>query len=162
MQNLIMNLPTCKKTRSNRGFTLIEIMVVLVIATVVLSIAIPRIRTINDERRARESARVIGSAFATASQRAASDGVAGVRITRNPNILDASTAPPFLVAATQVSLLRAVPNYAGDQLNSQITGVTGNTVTIPEPFEQSTLDIVQAGDSISFSSSSIRLSLIHI
>ena len=140
----------------NRGFTLIEIMVVLVIATVVLSIAIPRIRTINDERRARESARVIGSAFSTASQRAAIDGVAGVRITRNTNILDSSTTPPFQVAATQVSLLRAVPNYSGDQLNSQITGVAGDTVMIPTPFEQTTLEIVQEGDSISFSSSSIR------
>ena len=161
MQNLTMNQPTFK-TRNTRAFTLVEIMVVLVIATVVLSIAIPRIRTINDERRARESARVIGSAFATASQRASIDGVAGVRITRNPNILDTSPTPAmpaFQVAATEVSLLRAVPNYSGDQLNSQITGVTGNTVMIPEPLEQTALEIVQAGDSISFSSSSIRYTI---
>ena len=68
---------------SNRGFTLVEILVVLVIATVVLSIAIPRIRTVNKERNTREAARVVGSVFANASQRALIDGVAGVRITRN-------------------------------------------------------------------------------
>ena len=112
-----MKHPTLK-THRTQGFTLIEILVVIVIATVVLSIAIPRIRTVNAERNARETARVVGSAFSNASQRAAIEGVAGLRIVRNPNFIQGGGATPFQFAATQLTVLRAVPSFTGDQLGS--------------------------------------------
>ena len=129
-----------------------EILVVIVIATVVLSIAIPRIRTVNSERNARETARVVGSAFSNASQRAAIEGIAGVRIVRNPNFAQGT----FQFAATQLTVLRAVPSFTGDQIGAEITGSTATSVDIDEPFEQAELDIIQIGDSISFGSSSAR------
>jgi hypothetical protein len=127
---------------------------VLVIATVVISIAIPKIRTINQERNIREAARVVGSAFANASQRSSIDGVAGVRITRNQNYDQGG----FKFAATEISLLRKVPNYTGDVANSQITAsdAGAGTVTIPRPIEQDELGIIEIGDTISFSNSSFR------
>jgi hypothetical protein len=133
---------------------------VLVIATVVISIAIPKIRTINKERNIREAARVVGSAFANASQRASIDGVAGVRITRNPNYDQGG----FKFAATEISLLRKVPNYTGDVQNSQITGSneTAGTVTIIKPLEQDELNIIRIGDSISFSNSSTKYRITNV
>ena len=133
-----------------RGFTLVEILVVVVIATVVLAIAIPRIRTINKERNIREASRVIGSAFANASQRAVIDGVAGVRISRNPNFMAGS----LQYGATEISLLRSVPNYIGDAMDAEITNATlDNVIQINMPLEQEALGIISAGDSISFGNS---------
>jgi len=151
--DLTMNHPIFRN-RSNRAFTLVEILVVLVIASIVLAIAIPRIRTVNKERNLREAARVVGSAFANASQRALIDGIAGVRVTRNANFDQGG----YLFAATEISLLRAVPNYSGDALGAGVTAVSGtaNTVTIPRPLEQDSLDIIQLGDSISFGTSSFK------
>jgi prepilin-type N-terminal cleavage/methylation domain-containing protein len=154
-----MNHLISKNNRA-RGFTLVEILVVLVIAAVVISIAIPRIRTVNKERNTREAARVIGSAFANASQRASIDGVAGVRITRNPNFDQGG----FQFAASEISLLRKVPNFAGDQEDAQITGSNEamSTVDIDAPLEQASLNIVKAGDSISFSNSSLRYRITNV
>jgi hypothetical protein len=122
--------------------------------------AIPRIRTVNKERNTREAARVVGSAFANASQRAAIDGVAGVRITRNPNFDQGG----FQFAASEISLLRKVPNYTGDQVNAQITGSNEamSTVSIAAPLEQASLNIVKAGDSISFSNSALRYRITNV
>ena len=149
------------KNRSNHsGFTLVEILVVLVIATVVLSMAIPRIRTVNRERGMREAARVVGSALANASQRARVDGVAGVVIKRNPNFVAGS----LQYAATELSLLRSVPNFTGDQqydenINNRGASKSGGLdtqVQIPFPFEQEEFDLIRAGDSISFNNSSVQ------
>lgn len=160
-----MRVPPMKNTNtfsksSQRGFTLVELLVVLVLATVVLSIAIPRIRAVNKERNIREAARVVGSAFATASQRASIDGIAGVRLTRNPNFVDGFG---YQFAATQISLLRNVPGFSGDQLNSAIgnavdeaAGAPYFNIDIDLPFEQDELSVVRAGDTISFNTSSMK------
>ena len=151
------------KSRVRHGFTLVEILVVIVIATVVISIAIPRIRTISQERTIREAARGVGSAFANASQRAVSDGVAGIRISRNPNFLQGSRR----FAATEVSTLRRVPNYVGDELGATITnaipfGMPDNLVSIPQPLEQTDLNIVSAGDLISFGGSNTQYRILEV
>ena len=142
-----------KQSQTRRGFTLVELLVVIVIATIVLSIAIPRIRVVNKERNLREAARVVGAAFANASQRALVDGSAGVRITRNANIVD-DDGDPF--AATEISLLRRVPNFTGDQFGETIVGLAGNVASILKPLEQDSLSIVQVGDFISFGGSSVQ------
>ena len=157
-----------QRNRIKRGFTLVELLVVIVIAGIILSIAIPRLRIINKERNLREAARVVGSAFANASQRAVSDGVAGVRITRNPNFVTAGGLP---FAATEVSLLRSVPDYVGDQAwqRGASLGATGSgsTVQIPMPIEHDASAtpprlIVEAGDEISFNNSSIRFRINNV
>ena len=157
---------------SSRGFTLVEILVVLVIAAVVLSIAIPKIRTINKERNLREAARVVGSLFANASQRAVIDGVAGVRIVRNPNYIIPGTGTGALgtemqYAATEISLLRSVPNFVGDSVGADIenalpAGMPDNAIAIDMPLEQEALGIIQAGDFISFGNSRSRYRILSI
>ena len=137
--------------RGRKGFTLVEILVVLVIALVVLSIAVPRIRIINNERNYREAARVVGSAFANAGQRAKIDGVAGVRLTRNPNFVQGG----FQFAASEVSLLRGVPGYTGDTTTAEVANTDDDyLIDIDMPLEQASLNLVQAGDTISFNNSS--------
>ena len=163
-----MKHPTPKTHRCKCGFTLVEILVVVVIATVVLAIAIPRIRTVNKERNIREASRVVGSIFANASQRAVIDGVAGVRISRNPNFIIG--AQQFRYAATELSILRRVPNYIGDAAGAMINnaldgaGLPGadNQIAIPLPLEQTSLNIVRPGDSIAFGNSSARYNILAV
>ena len=149
-----------KKTILKQGFTLIEMLVVLGIVVTLVALLVPRIRTINDQRGVREASRIVGSKFATASQRAVIDGIAGVRIERNPNFLvDSGLLEPLQYASTRISVLREVPNYTGDTDDARTVVLTpGNEprVTIPLPIEQATLQIIRAGDSISLNDSSIR------
>ena len=154
------------KHQSNRlrlGFTLVEILVVLVIAAVVISIAIPKIRAVNSERKIREASRVVGSIFANASQRAVVDGIAGVRISRNPSFFNGT----FQYAATEVSLLRSVPNYIGDAFGATITNAIpptapDNVFQIAMPLEQESLGIISAGDTISFGNSPAQYRIINV
>jgi len=156
-----------KKTNLKQGFTLIEMLVVLGIVVTLVALLVPRIRTINEQRGVREASRVVGSKFATASQRAVIDGVAGVRIERNPNFLvNSGLSEPLQYASTRISLLREVPNYTGDSLNATATVVVPSldqpVVSIPVPIEQASLQIVRVGDSISLNNSSIRFRIIGL
>ena len=136
-----------KKTNLKQGFTLIEMLVVLGIVVTLVALLVPRIRTINDQRGVREASRVVGSKFATASQRAVIDGIAGVRIERNPNFLvNSGLSETLQYASTRISLLREVPNYTGDSLNATATVVVSSldqpVVSIPVPIEQASLQIL--------------------
>ena len=156
-----------KKTNLKQGFTLIEMLVVLGIVVTLVALLVPRIRTINDQRGVREASRVVGSKFATASQRAVIDGIAGVRIERNPNFLvDSGLSELLQYASTRISLLREVPNYTGDSLNATATVVEPRldqpVVSIPVPIEQASLQIVRVGDSISLNNSNIRFRIVGL
>ena len=90
------------------GFTLIELLVVISLLVIITALVIPRIRTISKDRNIREAARVVGSAFSSASQRAQTNGVAGIELVRNPNFTDASGES---FACTQMFTLRAIPDF---------------------------------------------------
>lgn len=149
-----------KANKKQVGFTLIEVLVVVSILLVLTSILIPRLRVINKERGIRETARITGSIFSQASQRAIADGVAGVLLKHNPNFAN-DTGYSF--AVSNLSLLRAVPPFTGDQAPAPMIGAyqsgTAGTVTIPFPLEQTDLEIIKAGDSISFAQSSVRYTI---
>ncbi len=134
------------------GVTLIELLVVVAIISVLTAMMIPRLRTINKDRNIREAARVVGSVFASASQRAIAEGTAGVLLERNPNFIDGGVN----FACTTMFTLRSLPPYLGDQVNSKAT-INGGVVTIPTPFEHTlTTPVVQKNDYISLNYSSIR------
>ncbi len=150
--------------KHGRGFTLVELLVVLTIIVTLVALIIPRVRSINRERGIREASRVVASSFAAASQQARIDGVAGILLRRNPNFIQ-SDAGDFQFAVTEVGILRRVPNYTGDDAGAAISNVTLNSddeieLEIPMPLEQVELDIVQAGDSIAFNSSSVEYRII--
>lgn len=101
------------------GVTLVEILVVITIMSVLTLLIVPRVRTINKDRNIRETARVVGSMFANASQRAAADGKnAGVLIKRNGNFVDSnfqdSNNRAISYAGTTLYMMRAVPDFTGD------------------------------------------------
>lgn len=152
-----------KRNIKQLGFTLIEVLVVVSILLVLTSILIPRLRVVNKERGLRETARITGSIFAQASQRAIADGVAGVVLKYNPNFADATG---YSFAVTNMSLLRAVPPFTGDQEPGPMIGAyrggAAGVVTIPYPLEQADLEIIKAGDSISFGQSSVRYSILSV
>lgn len=141
------------------AFTLVEVLVVITILSILTAVAIPRLRVINKERGIREASRVVASSFAQASQRAVTDGVSGVLLRRNPNFADANG---YSFAVQSLSLLRAVPDYRGDQATDTASDAGGNIVNIPYPIEQDDLGIIKAGDEISFADSTLRYSIMSV
>ena len=131
------------------AFTLIEILVVVSILVILTSLLVPRLRMVTQERNIREAARLVGSIFSQASQRAVTDGISGVVLQRNDNF----NAGGYLFAATRLGILRRVPDFTGDVVGSVATAVAPGVVSIPYPLEQQSLEIVQAGDSIRFGNS---------
>ena len=142
-----------KKQKTQVGFTLVEVLVVVSIIVILTTLLIPRLRTINKERGLREAARVTGSIFAQASQRAITDGVAGVLLQKNPNFADGNG---YSYAVSSMSLLRAVTNFTGDQRPGVGVGAYNESgeIRIPFPIEQPDLEIIKVGDLISFGHSS--------
>lgn len=151
-----------KQNESTRAFTLIELLLVLLVATIVLSVAIPRIRVVSKERGIRESARVVGSLISKASDEATINGTAGIVIRRNPNF----SVEGRWYAATNLGILRAVPIYVGDQPFSKgatpsrgANRISDIHVDIPRPFEQDENPPVNIGDKISLNNSPVQFSI---
>lgn len=172
-----------KNPNRRLGFTLIEILVVVSILGILTALLIPRLRTVSKERNIRESARVVGSMFAQASQRAVADGVAGVLLERednNDNFLldsDGDGVLDYEYGVTRLSLLRRVPDYVGDQLPTEDRSVfgygattdsmtagagTAATARISKPIEQDDQKIVEVGDFISFNHNSVKYRILAV
>jgi prepilin-type N-terminal cleavage/methylation domain-containing protein len=133
-----------------RGFTLVEILVVITIMSVLTLLIVPRVRLITKDRNIREAARVVGSMFANASQRAAAEGKkAGVLIRRNANFVDAnyrdSNGQAIPYAATTLYLMRAVPDFTGDDASARATRISATRCRIDTPLD---VDAVQVNDRI--------------
>ena len=104
-----------------RGLTLVELLVAITILTIVTALVVPRIRVINKERTIREAARVAGSVFSTARDRAIAEGTAGVIIQRNLNFSTTTgSGNRVFFAGTRLFQMRSVPDYIGDALDAQV------------------------------------------
>ncbi|MDG2015086.1 MAG: prepilin-type N-terminal cleavage/methylation domain-containing protein [Pirellulaceae bacterium] len=102
-------------TTKRNGFTLIELVVVVSVLAIVGVMVIPSLRTLNEDRKVRDTARVVGAVFAAARERAAVDGQAGVEILSIPNASGTYNLPNMGLVLYQ---MRAIPSYNGDILNS--------------------------------------------
>ncbi|MCE2791311.1 MAG: type II secretion system protein [Planctomycetota bacterium] len=134
------NLKSLRQTapRAADGFTLVELLVAVSILSLIAVLIIPQIRFLNRERGIREAARVTGSIFVDAANRARVDGYAAVGIRRNPNYVRKVNSPngvhDLLYAANSLYLLRRLPPYTGndeDTVDSFATVVSSTSATFP-------------------------------
>ena len=141
---------------SRPGFTLIELLVVISIMAALTALMIPRLRAVNQDRGIREAARIVGSKFAEASDRARRDGTAAVTLLRNPNMVDVNEVQ---FGASTIFLSRAVPNFIGDDgtPGTMRSSGTMTVLRIPEPLEFDLAtpeeNVVRVGDSVRISAS---------
>lgn len=149
----------CKTNQTNMrrpGFTLIELLVVISIMAALTALMIPRLRAVNQDRGIREAARIVGSKFAEASDRARRDGTAAVTLLRNPNMVDVNEVQ---FGASTIFLSRAVPNFIGDDgtPGTMRSSGTMTVLRIPEPLEFDLAtpeeNVVRVGDSVRISAS---------
>ncbi len=142
------------------GLTLIELLVVITIMVILTALIVPRVRVVNKDRNIRETARIVGSAFASARDRATTDGAAGILIRRNPNFTyDAAgaIAPPIEYAAMRLYQMRRLPPYTGEYSNSTAmldydSMANQYFCEVDEPFDP---NLVNAGDTIFFNDSPV-------
>jgi prepilin-type N-terminal cleavage/methylation domain-containing protein len=150
--------------KNSRGVTLIELLVVVAIISVLTAMMIPRLRTINKDRNIREAARIVGSVFANASQRAIAEGGSGVLLERNPNFTSPTGIPGVIplvkFACTTLYTLRNLPPYIGDEEDS-LADIAVGVVSIDKPLEHDEVAtpprlVVRENDFISLNNSSVR------
>ena len=149
------NYKTDQTNMRRPGFTLIELLVVISIMAALTALMIPRLRAVNQDRGIREAARIVGSKFAEASDRARRDGTAAVTLLRNPNMVDVNEVQ---FGASTIFLSRAVPNFIGDEDELRAgTMRSGNVLRITEPLEYDAAtpdeNVVRIGDSVRISAS---------
>ena len=151
------------------ALTLVELLVALAILTLVSALLVPRLRIINKERNIREAARVAGSVFSSARDRAILDGAAGVVIERNLNFVSTTgSGRRVYYAGSRLYEMRALPPYAGDSDNDFAFVIwtfdaSGNEVLrcyIPQPLEHEPATgqfLVNLGDEISLRGTRFRI-----
>ena len=122
-----------QQSTKQSGFTLIELVVVVAVLAIVGVLIIPSVRTLNEDRKIRDTARVVGSVFASAREQAAVNGSSGVEIVSIPS--NPGDAPASLrYNAPNMGLivyeLRGLPAYVGaiDGASATITEVVTNVI----------------------------------
>ncbi len=152
--NQIMSYPKNRTHLDRHGFTLIELLVVVSILIIVGAMIIPTVRTLNEDRKIRDTARVVGSVFAAARERAALDGWAGVEIVSIANANGIYNLPNMGLVLYQ---LRSIPPYTGDTVGAscaynpglnQIEGFLNANVFLAD---------TQIGDLIELNGSGVKL-----
>jgi prepilin-type N-terminal cleavage/methylation domain-containing protein len=105
----------------SRGFTLMELLVVITIVGMLTAAMIPVMSAASDARRLREGARLVSTMLASAQSRAISSGRAvGVLFQPMKN-------NPY--ACMEMYLVESPPPYSGDDFNYR-AAINGNQVTI--------------------------------
>ncbi len=104
--------------RQHAGLTLVELLVAIAILAIVVALIVPRLRLVSKDRNIREAARVAGSVFSSARDRAIAEGSAGVIIERKPEFRLLPRRPDnrFIMPARVCFKCVRMPPYVGDSL----------------------------------------------
>jgi prepilin-type N-terminal cleavage/methylation domain-containing protein len=118
-----MSLPS-NTSRRSRGFTLVELVIVLAVMLLLVIATLPRVKYALDESKVRESSRQLNSYIAMAKSRASSTGrPCGVwfvsDVVGDPTATPYSS-PPAVFQSTQLFLAEIPPPYTGDILDSRV------------------------------------------
>lgn len=154
MQLALQNIPSCRTAQ--RGLTIVELLVAISILSFLAVLIIPQVRALNRERGIREAARVVGSIFVEASNRARLEGYAAVGIRRNPNYLrrvnTSAGVREIYYAGFALYLLKRLPPYTGNDEGSFATIPTGVTppigrifVDVPLPLDNTLTSQIRRG-----------------
>ena len=145
------------KTKRTSGFTLLELVVVISILAIVGVMILPSLKFINDDRKVRDTARVVGSVFAAARERATVDGQAGVEITSIPNASGSYNLPNMGLVLYQ---LRSVPAYGGDVIGASCQYNGAGSLT----FSYANLETagVRPNDFIELNNSGVKLPITSV
>jgi prepilin-type N-terminal cleavage/methylation domain-containing protein len=106
---------------SSRGFTLVELLIVMSIFLLISAIALPTVRTLISDQKVSQASRTIVAYLDEARSRAISEGrFVGVRIERASS---ASTVDFRTAAGVRLRQLRGVPPYSGEASDARVTFV---------------------------------------
>jgi prepilin-type N-terminal cleavage/methylation domain-containing protein len=109
----------------SRGFTLMEMLIVIAIMLLLVIATLPRIKQTLEDSKLRESSRQLNSYLAMAKSRAAATGrPCGLWLV--PDLVNGTTTPA-LFQSTQLYLAEVPPSYSGDFLESRVI-VHGNSI----------------------------------
>ena len=154
--------PTFSPTRRS-GFTLIELVVTIAILSIVAVLVIPTIRILSKDRKVHDTANSVIAVFASARERAAVDGYAGVEIAPLINGSGGYNNPNMGMILYQ---LRAIPAYSGDTFTSQATAGTVNgllqcDVLVPGDLSANGANI-RPGDNMELNHSGMRHRIVNV
>lgn len=141
---------------SRRGFTLIEVLVVVGLLIVLAAIMIPTVKLINNDRRIRESARMVNMFATSVRDASVVDGESAFMLVRNRNNPD---------RCYDLWRMRVLPGFSGTAFNSTVSVQTYNDgtntyyyfdVEVPLGGNKTAVDNeynIKVGDSIKFNNS---------
>ena len=98
------------------GYTLVELLIVIVIALLLMVVSLPTLKSVMEDARPREASRILNTMVFTAKARAAQSGnPAGIEFVYDPNAVAGSAR------CTQMYMCEIPPIYAGDTTNARVT-----------------------------------------
>ena len=106
-----------------KGFTVVELLVVITVLLVVIAAVVPQLRVINRERKLREASQIFVSAIERASRKAKLDGESALILERNPRFVDGNGVS---FAVTRIYIAADVPDYL-DQFGQSLRVYVDNS-----------------------------------
>ncbi|MBS0204030.1 MAG: prepilin-type N-terminal cleavage/methylation domain-containing protein [Planctomycetes bacterium] len=120
----ILPIPTVSRRAGPRGFTLVELLVVVAVMLALTTMTIVAVNFSNDRDRVRAGARLIQSLLSGARDRAIySREIRGIRLIRDPNDSHSANAIQYIGAPGRISdgTLTVMPNLDGTVINGSNT-----------------------------------------